>query len=124
MPSSTSPLEYQTVAVGAAYLVKGIMKRLGVMEAIDNNLERQPNLEATYGRLAQMVIVNRMSFDPQPLYHLKDWVHRHGMDRVFKIDPAWLDDDRLGAMLEALAEAGQYLEHHRKQRGRALWSGT
>lgn len=103
MPSSTSPLEYQTVVVGAAYLVKGIMKRLGVMEAIDNSLERQPSIEATYGTLAQMVIVNRMSFAPQPLYHLGEWASRHGMDRVLGINPAWLDDDRLGAMLEGLA---------------------
>jgi transposase len=112
MSSSTSPLEYQTVVVGAAYLVKGIMKRLGVMETIDDSLERQPNIEATlrqaqgrlYGTLAQMVIVNRMSFDPQPIYHLGEWAQRHGMDRVFKIDPAWLDDDRLGAMLESVAD--------------------
>jgi transposase len=104
MPSSTSPLEYQTVVVGAAYLVKGIMKRLGVMEAIDNSLERQPSIEATYGTLAQMVIVNRMTFAPQPLYHLGEWANRHGMDRVFGINPQWLDDDRLGAMLEGLAD--------------------
>jgi transposase len=104
MPARTIPQEYQTIMVGAAYLVKGIMKRLGVVKIIDETLESQPQIEATYGTLAQLIIANRMSFDPQPLYHLGDWANRHGMDRVFGINPAWLDDDRLGAMLEGLAD--------------------
>lgn len=104
MPSETSSLEYQTMMVGAAYLVKGIMKRLGVVKIIDEALESQPQLETTYGTLAQVIVVNRMTFAPKPLYHLAEWAKRHGMDRVLGINPAWLDDDRLGAMLEGLAD--------------------
>ena len=66
MPVETSSVnEYETVVVGAAYLVKGILQRLGVVQAIDSALSHQPEIEATYGALAQVIIVNRLSFQPQ-----------------------------------------------------------
>jgi transposase len=103
MPVETDVTEYQTVEIGAAYLVQSILQRLGVEAAIDQELKYQPEIATTYGRLAQVVIFNRMSLNPQPLYQLADWVTRHGIDRLLGLQAAWLDDDRLGAMLEGLA---------------------
>jgi transposase len=103
MPVETNAVEYQTVEIGAAYLVKSILQRLGAVTAIDQELQYQPEIAATYGQLAQAVIFNRMSLNPQPLYQLADWVARHGIDRLLGIRAAWLDDDRLGAMLDGLA---------------------
>ncbi len=45
-----------------------------------------------------------MSLDPQPLYRLADWVTARGMERFLGLQAAWLDDDRLGALREGLAE--------------------
>ena len=90
--------------VGGAYLVKGLLHRLRVVEAIDQGLTHQPEIDATYGKLAQVVIANRLTFTPAPLSQLAPWAAEHGLDRVFGVDAAWLDDDRLGAMLEALAD--------------------
>jgi hypothetical protein len=101
MPVETTGVEYQTVQIGAADLVKGILNRLGVVTTIDQALDYQPEIDTTYGTLAQAVILNRMSFAPQPLYHLSEWVAEHGIDRVLGIQVGWLDDDRVGAMLEA-----------------------
>ena len=103
MPVETAVTEYQAVEIGAAYLVKSILQRLGVEAAIDQELQYQPDIATTYGRLAQVVIFNRMSLNPQPLYQLADWVTRHGIDRLLGLQAAWLDDDRLGAMLDGLA---------------------
>jgi len=103
MPVESDAIEYQTVEIGAAYLVTTILQRLGVEAAIDQELKYQPEIATTYGRLAQVVIFNRMSLNPQPLYQLADWVTRHGIDRLLGLQAAWLDDDRLGAMLEGLA---------------------
>jgi transposase len=89
--------------VGAAALVKGLLERLRVVEAIDQALGQQPVVGTTYGTLAQVVIVNRMAFDPQPLYHMAPWAQQHGLDRLFGIKATWLDDDRLGQLLEGLA---------------------
>lgn len=74
MPVETSEIEYRTVQIGTALLVKGIMNRLGLVQAIDQALDTyQPEVAATYGTLAQAVIINRMSLDLQPLYLLPEW---------------------------------------------------
>jgi transposase len=104
MPAKNSSIEYQTVVVGAAYLVKGILARLGFVAVIDEALRFQPEVEATYGTLAQVIVTNRLTFQPTPLYGLADWASEHGLDRLFGIQAAWLDDERLGALLEALAD--------------------
>lgn len=96
--------EVDTVVVGAAYLVKGIMDRLGVVKVIDRALTHQPEVDTTYGTLAQVLITNRLTFAPVPLYEIGCWALQHGIDRVLRIDAAWLDDDRLGAMLDGLAD--------------------
>src|SRR3972149_867143 len=97
-------IEYETYQVGVAYIVKDLLKRLGIVEAIDSFMEHQPEIGASYGTLAQVVIINRLSFDPQPLYLLAEWAKQHGIDQLLDIDASWLDDDRLGAMMEALAK--------------------
>jgi len=104
MPTETDEVEYRTVQIGAALLVKGILERLGVVQVIDQVLKYQPEIAATYGTLAQALILKRMSLDPQPLYLLPEWVVEHGIDSLLGIQADWLDDDRLGAMLEGLAD--------------------
>ena len=104
MPTQTDAVEYETVVVGAAYFAKGILERLGFVSAVDEALEFQPEIEATYGALAQILVVNRLTFQPVPLYRMTDWAAEHGMARLFDIEAKWLDDDRLGAMLEAVAD--------------------
>ena len=98
------PVEYQTMVVGAAPLLKRLLDRLGVAEAIDQALRYQPDIPTTYGTLAQVIIVNRLTLPPQPLYALAAWAALHGIDRLFDIQAAWLDDDRLGALLDGLAK--------------------
>ena len=104
MPVETKEVEYRTVKIGTALLVKGILNRLGVVQAIDQALKHQPEIAASYGRLVQALIINWMSLDPQPLYLLPRWVAEHGIDYLLGIQAEWLDDDRLGAMLEWLAD--------------------
>lgn len=84
--------------------MKDILDRLGIVKAIDSVMEHQPEIGCSYGMLAQVVIINRLSFDPQPLYALREWAILHGIDKFLGIEAAWLDDDRLGAMLEALSK--------------------
>jgi len=104
MPAKKNTTEYETVVVGAAYLVKNILRKLDFVSVIDDVLTHQPEIEATYGQLAQVMVANRLAFQPVPLYGLADWAAEHGMDQVFEIEATWLDDDRLGTMLEALAK--------------------
>ncbi len=103
MPAKTITTEYETIVVGAAYLVKNILSKLGFVSAIDAELTHQPEIEATYGHLAQAIVANRLTFQPAPLYALSEWAVAQGIDQVFELEASWLDDDRLGSMLEALA---------------------
>jgi Domain of unknown function (DUF4277) len=98
--SETKP-EYETIQIGSALLVRGLLKELGVASAIDSSINAQPEIETTYGRLLQVIIVNRQTFNPQPLYRIGGWAAEHGIDHLLGIDPQRLDDDRLGAGLEA-----------------------
>ncbi|MGH9840535.1 MAG: DUF4277 domain-containing protein [Blastocatellia bacterium] len=81
------------------------LKELGVVNAIDSVLSAQPEINATYGHLLQVIIVNRLSLDPQPLYRIGEWAAQHGIDHLFDLEAAWLDDDWLGAGLEAIVAA-------------------
>ena len=83
--------------------MKDILNRLGIVEMINSFMEYQPEIGASYATLAQVVIINRLSFDPQPLYLLPEWAKQHGIDQLLGIDASWLDNDRLGAMMESLA---------------------
>jgi transposase len=105
MTTQTNPtsLEVETYQIGVASIVLNLLKRLGIAEIIDSFLKHQPDIGASYGTLAQVIIINRLSFDPQPPYTIKEWAQRHGIDRLLGIDAAWLDDDRLGALMEAIA---------------------
>ncbi len=104
MVVATEVVACQTYRLGVACLVQDLLRRLDVVGTIDRALASQPNLPVTYGTLAQVLILNRMSFDPQPLYQLGPWAAQHGLDRLLGIEATWLDDDRLGGMLELLAD--------------------
>lgn len=101
---SATKVEYETVQIGSALLARGLLKELGVVNAIDSSIDSQPEIGATYGHLLQVIIMNRLTFDPQPLYRIGHWAAEHGIDHLFGISPAWLDDDRLGAGLDAIAD--------------------
>jgi transposase len=101
---SETKVEYETIQIGSALLVRGILKELAVVNAIDSSINAQPEIAVTYGHLLQVIIVNRLTFNPQPLYRLGQWAAEHGIDHLFGIEAKWLDDDRLGAGLDAIAD--------------------
>jgi len=104
MSGTKTKVEYQTIQIGTALLARALLKELSIASAIDAAINYQPEINATYGHLMQAVILNRLTFDPQPLYQMSEWAARHGIDDLLGIDAAWLDDDRLGAGLESVAD--------------------
>lgn len=96
--------EYETRVVGVGPLVQELLCELQVVEVMDDALNYQPEIGATYGELSQAVIINRMSFAPKPLYAMSGWAAESGVAQLLGLDASWLDDDRLGAMLEGLAD--------------------
>jgi hypothetical protein len=49
-------------------------------------MEHQPEIGCTYGALAQVVIINRLSFDLHPLYTLQEWAELHGIEQFLVIE--------------------------------------
>jgi transposase len=97
-------IEYTTVTVGIGCLLQQMLQRLEVASIIDRVLRFQPEVPTTYGTLAQVIVINRMSLDPRPLYELEEWAAQHGIDRLLDLRAEWLDDDRLGALLDGIAD--------------------
>ena len=64
MPAKTDASEagYETVVVGSAYLVKNILHKLGFAAVIDEVLTHQPEIDTTYGQLAQVIMAHRLAF--------------------------------------------------------------
>jgi hypothetical protein len=79
-PKVTISDTYQPQVVGAAYLVKGVFYRLRIKEIIDGVLPHQPEIDTTYGTLAQVIIANRMTLQAWPLYKLGEWAAQQGLD--------------------------------------------
>src|SRR5713226_3284253 len=104
MPAEAQAIEYTTVTVGIACLVQQMLQRLEIVPIIDRVLRFQPEVPTTYGTLAQVIVINRMSLDPRPLYELGEWAAQHGIDRLLDLRAEWLDDDRLGALLDGIAD--------------------
>jgi len=99
-----SEIKYETKVIGCGLLVKEMLDELQVSQIIDECLEYQPEIAATYGELAQTVIINRMNFEPVPLYELSRWAENKGIDKLLGLEASWLDDDRMGAMLDGIAK--------------------
>ena len=99
-----SQTAYETMVVGAWPLVQELLRELDVVNVMDGALRYQPEIAATYGELSQALIINRMSFEPKPLYEMSKWAQESGIAQLLDLNASWLDDDRLGAMLEGLAD--------------------
>ena len=90
MPVKQKSTEYQTIVVGAGCMVKEILSRLGFVEAIDSVLKYQPEVETTYGVLAQVLVVNRLNFQPVPLYAMAEWAAQHWTVCFISIPNGWM----------------------------------
>jgi transposase len=56
----------------------------------------------THGQVIEALVANRLT-SPTPLVRVTDWARGHAVEEVFGIDPALLNDDRIGRALDAIA---------------------
>ena len=57
----------------------------------------------SHGTIVEVLVLNRL-LSPRPLVHVGRWVADTGLDVLLEVDPALLNDDRIGRTLDALAE--------------------
>ncbi len=100
VPAATSERVY-VIPAGALPVIKAFLDDLGVMEIIDALV---PNEAGEYpsGAVAGVVIASRLQGVPLPSYEMTDWARGNAVPALFGVPAEKLNDDRLGAMLDAL----------------------
>lgn len=90
-----------TCSCGPAALWLGLLRRMRLRPTIDALCPTESPL--SHGAIVEVLVLNRL-LSPKPLVHVGRWVADTGLDVLLGIDPALLNDDRIGRTLDALAE--------------------
>jgi uncharacterized protein DUF4277/DDE family transposase len=88
--------------LGALPLIADFARRLQIRSVIERHSPSRGNAHLTHGQVALTIIANRLT-QPKAMYQLFSWAHQWAVREVFDLDPAHLNDDRLGRCLDALA---------------------
>src|SRR5436190_3013288 len=88
--------------LGALPVVADYCRRLDLAATIDRACPIRDLAHMTHGQVIETLIANRLT-SPAPLVRVSDWAHDWAVEEVFGIDPAVLNDDRIGRALDAIA---------------------
>jgi hypothetical protein len=88
--------------LGSLPLIADYAQRLSIPSVIDRYCPSRANAHLTHGQVALAILANRLT-KPKAMYQLFSWAQQWAVREVFEIDPAHLNDDRLGRCLDALA---------------------
>ncbi len=88
--------------LGALPVVADYCHRLDLAGIIDRACPIRDLADLTHGQVIETLIANRLT-SPAPLVRVTDWAREHAVKEVFGIDPALLNDDRIGRALDAIA---------------------
>ncbi len=88
--------------LGALPVVADYGRRLDLAGIIDRACPIRDIADLTHGQVIETLVANRLT-SPAPLVRVTDWAGEHAVEEVFGIDPALLNDDRIGRALDAIA---------------------
>jgi hypothetical protein len=88
--------------LGALPVVADYSRRLDLAGIIDRACPIRDLAHLTHGQVIETLIANRLT-SPTPLVRVTDWARDWAVEEVFGIDPALLNDDRIGRTLDAIA---------------------
>jgi transposase len=99
--------------VGALLLVTHYLRRLGLVDLVDQAAPMRGKSLLTHGEVISALVGNRLSA-PAPLYDVAGWAGQAAIAELLKVPAGLLNDDRLGRALEAFCPVAEDL------RGRLL----
>jgi len=85
---------------GRLVLWLGILRKMGLRQEIDRLLPTES--QVSHGAVVEALVLNRL-LAPHPLYRIDEWAREVDLGSLTGIDPARLNDDRVGRTLDALA---------------------
>ena len=99
---------YVAKAVGALPFLARFLERVGLRGVIDRIVPKDDQAYLSAAEVTEVLVANRLA-SPRPLYRVQDWADRAGVAQVFHFQAAWLNDDRLGRVLEDLGQNSQLI---------------
>jgi hypothetical protein len=88
--------------LGALPVIADYCRRLDMAAIIDRACPIRDLADLTHGQVIETLVANRLT-SPAPLVRVTGWAREHAVEEVFGIDPALLNDDRIGRALDAIA---------------------
>jgi hypothetical protein len=92
--------------VGPLLLVAHYLRRLGLVDLIDDAAPMRGRAMLTHGEVIAALVANRLC-GPAPLYDVAGWASSAALAELLSVPAGLLNDDRLGRALEALAPAAE-----------------
>jgi transposase len=88
--------------LGALPVLANYCRRLDLAGIIDRACPVRDLGYLTHGQVIETLVANRLT-SPTPLVRVTNWAREYAVEEVFGIDPALLNDDRIGRALDAIA---------------------
>lgn len=88
--------------LGALPVIRWYLERLHVKDCVDALVPIREVAHLTNGEVVEALVTNRLTA-PRPLYDIVNWAETWAVAETFGIEPADLNDDRLGRCLDAIA---------------------
>lgn len=88
--------------LGALPVIQQYLERLGVRERVDALAPVRDVAHHTNGEIVLALVANRLTA-PRPLYDIVAWAEEWAVTETFGMQPAALNDDRLGRCLDDVA---------------------
>ena len=88
--------------LGSLPVVADFARRLDLAGIVDRACPVRDLALLTHGQVIEALVANRLT-SPAPLVHVEDWARQWAVEEIFGLDPAALNDDRIGRALDAIA---------------------
>ncbi|WP_194900087.1 IS1634 family transposase [Catenulispora pinisilvae] len=88
--------------LGALPVVADYCSRLKIRSIVDGLCPVDDQADLTYGQVIEALVANRLT-SPAPLVHVQSWADGWAVGEAFGVEPALLNDDRIGRALDAIA---------------------
>lgn len=95
--------------LGGLPAIKHFCDRLSLARIIDDEIPIATQGLVGHGTIFTALVMNKLH-SSTPLYLVQDWAAVTAMDYLLKVAPDQLNDDRLGRMLEAVADNAESLK--------------
>lgn len=89
-------------ALGALPVVADYCRRLDLAGIIDRACPVRDLAYLSHGQVIEALVANRLT-SPAPLVRVSQWAEQWAVEEVFGIAAEWLNDDRVGRALDAIA---------------------